>query len=115
MRALGILIIRPADVKAIYAELVKVSRQIDLTRKEIRAMGEREDAAYVALNATILSVKDGWAALVADRDRWRAAAEAADANAAAALAADSDADAGKVEAADAALAELVVVAEPVEG
>lgn len=82
-------------------------------------MGAREDAAYEKLNATILTVKDGWASLVAERDALKAALEDADADAAAqvaaALDADSDVDASKVEAADSALAELVAVAEPEPG
>lgn len=85
-------------------------------RKELLIMAAREDAAYEALTATILTVKDGWASLVAERDALKEALENADANAAAqvaaALEADSDVDAAKVEAADAALAELVVPAEP---
>lgn len=82
-------------------------------------MAAREDAAYEKLNATILTVKDGWASLVAERDALKAALEASDANAAAqvqaALDADSEVDAGKVEAADAALAEIAPVTPPVEG
>lgn len=84
--------------------------------KELRIMAAREDAAFEALNTTILTVKDGWASLVAERDALKEALENADADAAAqvaaALEADSDVDAGKVEAAEAALAELV--APPVE-
>jgi hypothetical protein len=83
----------------------------NLLHKMEAAMAAREDAAYDKLNATIATVKDGWGSLVAERDRYKAALEAADANQAAAVAAaleaDSDVDAGKVEAADAALAELV--------
>lgn len=86
-------------------------------KREAREMAAREDAAYEALNATILTVKDGWASLVAERDALKAALENADAAAAAqvaaALEADSSVDAAKVEAADAALAELVAPpAEP---
>jgi len=81
-------------------------------------MAEREDAAYANLTATIQTVKDGWAAQLAKIAALEAALAEADAEQAAAvadaLAADSEFDAAKVEAADAALAELTAPAEPVE-
>lgn len=91
------------DITAIRTALEGLDRKLD-------AMSEREDAAYAQLNSTIQTVKDGWASLVAERDQYKAALEQADAEKAQAvadvLAADSDVDAAKVEAADAALAEL---------
>lgn len=90
----------------------RVENNHEIMIKELRIMAAREDQAYADLTATILTVKDGWASLVAERDALKEALENADANAAAqvaaALEADSDVDAAKVEAADAALAELVV-------
>lgn len=102
----------------------RVQNNHEITIKELRIMAAREDQAYEALTATILTVKDGWAVLVASnaaKDARIAELEAAlanaDANAAAqlatALAGDSDADAAKVEAANAALDDLVTPpAEP---
>ena len=81
-------------------------------------MAAREDAAYEQLNTSIQTVKDGWAALVAERDQYKTALEQADATRAQAVAdaleADSDVDAGKIEAANAALNELVAPAPPAE-
>lgn len=97
---------------------VAASEQKALLRhitKELANMAEREDAAYEKLYATITTVKDGWASLVAERDALKAALEDADADKAAAvqaaLDADSNVDAEKVEAADAALADLIPPAE----
>lgn len=100
--------------------LIADTNTVTLTNimKELRIMAAREDAAYEALTATILTVKDGWAVLVnsnAAKDteiaQLRAALEAAQAGVAetiaVAAAADSEADAAKVEAANAALTELV--------
>lgn len=111
------------DLEAL--RLISDSHTITLLKitKELRRMSEREDAAYAKLSADIAAVKTGWAALVAenaalkvDNQTLRDALAAADATQAAAveaaLTADSVSDAGKVEAADAALAELV--APPVE-
>jgi hypothetical protein len=109
-----------ADTAATRLSVNTVIRKIDQLEKDVKVMAAREDAAYEKLNATILTVKDGWASLVAERDALKEALENADADAAAqvqaALDADSDVDAGKVEAADAALAELVPAApeEPAE-
>lgn len=90
----------------------RVENNHEIMIKELRIMAAREDQAYADLTATILTVKDGWASLVAERDALKEALENADADAAAqvaaALEADSEVDAAKVEAADAALAELVV-------
>jgi hypothetical protein len=98
------------DAAATRIVLLDITAQLKTIKREVRAMAAREDAAYEKLNATILTVKDGWASLVAERDALKEALENADAEAAtrvqAALDADSDVDAGKVEAADAALAEL---------
>lgn len=103
------------DVARIVAITLGNSIRLNNLHKEITAMAAREDSAYADLNATILTVKEGWASLVAERDALKAALEAADANAAAqvqaALDADSDVDAAKVEAADAALAGLVTPTE----
>lgn len=103
------------DVARIVAITLGNSIRLNNLHKEIAAMAAREDQAYADLNATILTVKEGWASLVAERDALKAALEAADADAAAqvqaALDADSDVDAAKVEAADAALAELVTPTE----
>lgn len=105
------------DVAAGYVLLEEVRKSNVDIKKELIAMGARETAAYEALNATILTVKDGWASLVAERDALKAALEAASADVAAqvqaALDADSEVDAGKVEAADAALAEISPPAPPV--
>lgn len=107
------------DVAAGYVLLEEIRNSNVDIKRELQAMAAREDAAYEKLNATILTVKDGWASLVAERDALKAALEASDANAAAqvqaALDADSEVDAGKVEAADAALAEIAPVTPPVEG
>lgn len=85
-------------------------------------MAAREDAAYEDLNSTIETVKEGWAALQAENANLRQQLTDAGANFQIALDQDSEADADKVEAADAALKELVVpdapeepVEEPVEG
>lgn len=103
------------DIARILAATLGNTTRLNHLRKEMAAMAAREDQAYADLNATILTVKEGWASLVAERDALKAALEAADANAAAqvqaALDADSDVDAAKVEAADAALAELVTPTE----
>jgi hypothetical protein len=92
--------------------LASIEAKLDSLSRKVDIMSEREDQAYANLNATILTVKDGWASLVAERDALKAALEQADADAAVrvqeALDADSEVDAGKVEAADAALAELSV-------
>ncbi len=81
-------------------------------------MANREQAAYENLTATIQSVQSGWTALVAERDQYKAALEQADADEAAAVAAaleaDSEYDADRIEAADAALADLVAQ-PPAEG
>lgn len=94
----------------------RIENKLDNLIRKVDRMAAREDAAYEKLSASIQTVKDGWASLVAERDQYKAALEAADANQAAAvqaaLDADSDVDAGKVEAADAALAELVAVPAP---
>ena len=99
-----------ANAAATRLAVNNLSRKLDQLSKDVQIMAAREDAAYDKLNATIQTVKDGWASLVAERDALKAALEQADANAAAqvqaALDADSDVDASKVEAADAALAEL---------
>lgn len=79
-------------------------------------MGAREDAAFEKLNSTIVTIKDGWAAKDAKIAVLEAQVAAAgpeqEAAVAAALEADSEFDAAKVEAADAALAELTSVASP---
>ena len=105
-----------ADVAAIR---VMVGMIVDANRviiERLDDMGAREDAAYAKLAEDIQKVKDGWASLVAERDALKQALEEADANKAAAvqaaLDADSEVDASKVEAADAALAELVVPPAP---
>jgi len=101
------------DIAAIRAA-VEVEIPNKLREMETR-MSEREDAAYEHLTVTIQAVKDGWSALIAERDALKAALEQAGVDAAAVLEADSQADAAKVEAADAALAELVTPpAPPVE-
>lgn len=112
----------PADaISNIQRDITALQMTANIIKKELRTMADRENAAYDALNATILTVKDGWAVLVASNAakdariaELEAALEAADPTAAvaAALEEDSVADAAKVEAADAALAELV--APPVE-
>src|SRR5688500_16364189 len=105
-----------ADLTSIRRAVSGHSGDLTTIKKEIRAMAAREDAAYEKLAADIATVKDGWASLVAERDALKTALENADANAAAqvqaALDADSDVDAAKVEAADAALAELVAPPAP---
>lgn len=104
------------DAAATRQAVNTIIRKVDQLSKEVELMGAREDAAYAALSEKIDTVKAGWASLVAERDALKAALENADADAAAqvqaALDADSDVDAGKVEAAGAALDELV--APPVE-
>lgn len=99
------------DVARIIAITLGNSIRLNNLKKEITAMAAREDQAYADLNATIQTVKDGWASLIAERDALKTALEAANGDVAAqvqaALDADSDVDAAKVEAADAALAELV--------
>ena len=94
----------------------RIETKIDTLIRKVDRMAAREDAAYEKLNASIQTVKDGWASLVAERDALKAALESADADAAVrvqeALDADSEVDAGKVEAADAALAELVATPAP---
>lgn len=105
-----------ADTAATRVSVNMLFRRFDQVMKELQFMGAREDAAYAALSEKIDTVKAGWASLVAERDALKAALENADANAAAqvqaALNADSEVDAAKVEAAGAALDELV--APPVE-
>lgn len=100
-----------ADAAATRLAVNNLTLKIIQLQKDVKLMAAREDAAYEQLNATIQTVKDGWASLIAERDALKAALENADANAAAqvqaALDADSEVDASKVEAADAALAELV--------
>lgn len=99
------------DVAALRAAGLEQKTVLNTVLKEIRAMGAREEQAYEKLAADIQTVKDGWGSLVAERDALKAALESADADAAAqvqaALDADSDVDAAKVEAADAALADLL--------
>ena len=103
-----------ADTASVRMSVRSLTGKVDQLQKDVQIMAAREDQAYENLNATIQTVKDGWASLVAERDALKAALENADANAAAqvqaALDADSDVDASKVEAADAALAELVAPA-----
>jgi hypothetical protein len=81
-----------------------------LSEMEAR-MGAREDAAYDKINATIGTVKEGWAALQAENANLKSQLENAGVEFQAKLDADSEADAAKVEAADASLSELVAVAE----
>lgn len=104
------------DIARIVAITLGNTARLNRIEKELTAMAAREDQAFSDLNATIQTVKEGWASLIAERDALKAALEAADADAAAqvqaALDADSDVDAAKVEAADAALAELVATPEP---
>lgn len=95
-------------VLAIRVALVDQAKAIEDIKKELIAMSEREDAAWARQAELIQSVKDGYAALVAERDAWKKAAE----DAGAALEADSLADADKVEAANAALEELVPAPAP---
>jgi len=106
-----------ADDIAAIREAVRVEIPNQLRQMEA-SMAAREDAAYEQLNTSIQTVKDGWAALVAERDQYKAALEQADATRAQAVAdaleADSDVDAGKIEAANAALNELVAPAPPAE-
>jgi hypothetical protein len=106
------------DMAIVKPAVLEQKTILNTVLKEIRAMGAREDQAYEKLAADIQTVKDGWASLVAERDQWKAAAEAAGADVAAqvqaALDADSDVDAGKVEAADAALADLLPPAPPAD-
>jgi hypothetical protein len=106
------------DMAIVKPAVLEQKTILNTVLKEIRAMGAREDQAYEKLAADIQTVKDGWASLVAERDQWKAAAEAAGAEVAAqvqaALDADSDVDAGKVEAADAALADLLPPAPPAD-
>lgn len=94
----------------------RLESKLDELIRKVDRMAAREDAAYEKLNASIQTVKDGWASLVAERDQYKAALESADADKAAAvqaaLDADSEVDAAKVEAADAALAELVPAPAP---
>lgn len=91
-------------------DLASLEAKVETLIRKVDIMAQREDQAYADLTATILTVKDGWASLVAERDALKAALENADADAAVrvqeALDSDSDVDAGKVEAANAALAEL---------
>lgn len=102
------------DVAALRVIAQSHTEKLNNITREITTMGAREDAAYQQLSADIQTVKDGWAALVAERDALKEALQNADANAAAqvqaALDTDSDIDAAKVEAADAALASLVAPA-----
>lgn len=102
------------DVAALRVIAQSHTEKLNHITREITTMGAREDAAYQQLSADIQTVKDGWAALVAERDALKEALQNADANAAAqvqaALDTDSDIDAAKVEAADAALASLVAPA-----
>lgn len=110
-----------ADTTALRVAATDLIRKSDTILKEIKAMGDRENAAYASLNANIAAVKEGWAVLVASnatKDQRIAELESAladadadaAANLAAALDADSESDAAKVEAADAAIAELVAPA-----
>ncbi len=106
------------DVAALRVAGLEQKTITNTVLKELRAMGAREDAAYEKLAADIQTVKDGWGSLVAERDALKAALESADADAAArvqaALDADSEVDAAKVEAADAALADLLPPAPPAD-
>lgn len=107
-----------ADSIANRASLAGVNRKLDELLRKVTVMGQREDDAYAKLSSDIQAVKDGWASLVAERDALKSALESADADKAAAvqsaLDSDSDFDAAKVEAADAALAELVAPPAPVD-
>lgn len=107
-----------ADTAATRISVDSLFRKIDQLSKDVKTMGDREDAAYAALSGKIDTVKEGWAVLVASNAakdtriaELEAALATADADAAAELAAaleaDSEGDAVKVEAAGAALDELV--------
>lgn len=107
-----------ASVESIHALARMTNADVDMILRELAKMSEREDAAFARQAELIQSVKDGWGSLVAERDALKEALENADADAAAqvqaALDADSEVDAAKVEAANAALDELVNPAPPVE-
>jgi hypothetical protein len=96
------------DVMAIRIALMDQSTSIIEIKRELTTMTEREDAAWARQAELIQSVKDGYSALVTERDAWKKAAE----DAGAALESDSLADAEKVEAANAALEELVAQPAP---
>ena len=106
------------DVAAGYVLLEEIRKSNVDIKKELIAMGVREDAAAARMAELVQLVKDGSAA----KDAKIAALEAelansdADAQARvdAALEADSEFDAGRIEAANTALEELVAVVPPVE-
>lgn len=106
----------PRDIAAL--RLIADSNTITLhtIKKELKAMGAREDAADARTAELIELIRVGSAAKDAEIAQLREALANADANALAmvdeALAADSETDAAKKEAGNAALEELV--AAPVE-
>ena len=106
-----VLIDLQRDLARLLSATLGNTARLNHLRKEIATMAAREDQAYENLNASIQTVKDGWASLVAERDALKAALEEENATRAQAvqdaLDADSEVDAAKVEAADAALNELV--------
>jgi hypothetical protein len=63
------------DVARLVAITLGNSIRLNNLQKEMAAMAAREDQAYADLNATILTVKEGWASLVAERDALKAALE----------------------------------------
>lgn len=112
-----VLIDLQRDLARLLSATLGNTARLNHLRKEIATMAAREDQAYANLNASIQTVKDGWSSLVAERDALKAALEEENATRAQAvqdaLDADSEVDAAKVEAADAALNELV--AQPAPG
>lgn len=100
-----------AGMKSVLQDFWTEVIQVHLNEMEAR-MGAREDAAHDNLNATIETVKAGWAALQAENANLKSQLDAAAVNYQAQLDADSEADAAKIEEADAKLAELT--AQPAE-
>lgn len=105
-----------ADAAATRQSVNTVIRKIDQLQRDVKIMGAREDAAFARQEELIGLVKEGSAAKDAKIAALEAELANADADAQArvdaALEADSEFDADKVEAGNAALAELV--ATPVD-
>lgn len=105
-----------ADAAATRLAVNTAIRKIDQLQKDVQIMAEREDQAWASFNSKVEIIKQGWAAKDAEIANLRAQLENAGVDTQnqvqAALDADSAVDAAKVEAADAALAELIAGTEP---
>lgn len=105
-----------ADTASLRLSVNNLIRRSDTIQKEIQIMATREELAWSDFSAKIETIKQGWAAKDAEIANLRAQLANAGADTAnqvqAALDADSAVDATKVEAANVALDELVVPAQP---